>query len=98
VTINNLLREIKRSGGLLTVDGDAIEYKLPAHSTHLIESVRRYKADLIPFLRAHGGCLGRFPHCPSCASYRLILDSADSFTCSGCGKTSIDFEQALRVN
>ena len=94
----DLVEAVKRAGGVLALDGDGIEFRLPEGASHLIELLRSQKAEVVALLRARGGRAATFPHCPSCSSYALYRrNNAGHFECQTCGRQGITEEVARRV-
>lgn len=90
MSTTELVEAIRRAGGMLTLDGDGIECQLPPGTAHLVPLLRERKPELIAALKAKGGRVAAFPHCPRCASYAL-------YQCQTCGLMGIEESQARRV-
>lgn len=98
MTAMALVEAVMRAGGLLTLDDDGIQFKLPENAVHLLEGLRDHKTELITILRSRGGRLTNFPHCPKCASYALYRRSnIGSYECQSCGLQDILEATARRV-
>lgn len=93
----DLIEAVKRAGGVLALDGDGIEFRLPESAAHFIETLREQKSEVMKLLRARGGRVATFPHCPKCASYALYRRSAGDYECQTCGLQEITEELARRV-
>ena len=94
----DLVEAVKRAGGVLALDGDGIEFRLPESSMHLVEPLRVQKAEVVTLLRARGGRVAIFPHCPSCSSYALYRRSGTGdYECETCGLQDIPEAIARRM-
>ncbi len=99
MTAIELVENIRRIGGVLTLDGDSIKFRLPQSAYHLVPLLRADKAAVISVLRAHGGMVATLPHCPLCASYALYRrNNTGPFECQTCGLQDIDEAVARRTN
>jgi Zn ribbon nucleic-acid-binding protein len=93
-----LIDAIKANGGVLAVDGDEIVYQLPKDTAHLLDVLRERKSEVMGIVKAHGGRIANFPHCPRCASYALYRkDNIGLFECQTCGLTGIEESTARRL-
>jgi transposase-like protein len=80
------------------LDGDEIRVRLPQNAAHLIERLREQKTDVITILRALGGRLANFPHCPTCTSYALYhRKNHGDYECQTCGRQGISEDVARRT-
>jgi|SRR6516162_26571 hypothetical protein len=94
----DLVEAVKRAGGVLALDGDGIEFRLPEWAAHFIEPLRQQKAEVIKLLQARGERVASFPHCPKCASYALYRrDNTGNYECQTCGLQEITEGLARRV-
>jgi Zn ribbon nucleic-acid-binding protein len=99
MTASELVENIRQRGGVLTLDGDSIKFQLPESASYLVTQLRAEKAAVISILRAHGGRVATFPHCPLCASYALYRkNNIGAFECQTCGMRDIDEAVARRTN
>lgn len=93
-----LVNVVKKVGGVLTLDGDRIRFRLPQDNAHLVQALREQKAEVIAILRSRGGRLAIFPHCPKCASYALYRNNnLGNYECQTCGMREIPEDLARRV-
>lgn len=98
MTAAELVETIKRVGGTLRLHGDKIRCLLPKDSTHLTELLREHKQEVIVILRAHGGAVMAFPHCPRCSSYALYRENnIGDYDCESCGLQGIPEQIARRL-
>jgi Zn ribbon nucleic-acid-binding protein len=99
VTVAELVETVKKSGGVLALDGEQIKFQLPPNATHLLDLLREHKQELITILRARGGRVATFPHCPRCASYALYRkNDMGNYECQTCGLQEIAEAIARRNN
>jgi Zn ribbon nucleic-acid-binding protein len=99
MTASELVENIRQRGGVLMLDGDSIKFQLPESVSHLVPLLRAEKAAIISILRARGGRVATFPHCPHCASYALYRkNNIGTFECQTCGIQDIDEAVARRTN
>jgi hypothetical protein len=100
MTACELIENLKRMGAVLTLEaGERIKFQIPESAAPLMDLLARQKADVICILKAHGGRIATFPHCPHCASYALYRkDNIGSFECLTCGLQAIDEVAARRTN
>lgn len=98
MTAGELIETVARSGGVLEVDGELLRYKLTADCESLLPELAACKPELIALLRAQGGRVATFPHCPKCASYAVYRkDNLGDFECLTCGLLDIEEGAARRV-
>lgn len=98
MTTGELLDSVKRAGAVLEVSGDKLKCQLPPNAVHLADLLRARKPELIAIVRARGGKVGNFPHCPRCASYALYRENnIGNFECLTCGLQGISEDAARRV-
>jgi Zn ribbon nucleic-acid-binding protein len=98
MSVGELLETVKLAGGILELDGDKLRCRLPKDSAHLTGLLREHKQALIAILRARGGRVATFPHCPKCASFALYRrNNIGSYECETCGLKDIDETAARRV-
>jgi predicted RNA-binding Zn-ribbon protein involved in translation (DUF1610 family) len=98
VTAAELLDSVKRDGGVIELDGDNLKCRLPKDAVHFANLLREHKQELIELLRACGGRVATFPHCPRCASYALYRrNNTGVYECETCGLQNIDEVTARRV-
>jgi uncharacterized protein (DUF983 family) len=95
---SELIDAIKAKGGVLAVDGSELVYQLPKEIAHLLNALRECKPEVIGLLKALGGRVANFPHCPRCASYALYRENNRGiYECQSCGLQEIDESTARRV-
>jgi hypothetical protein len=93
-----LIDSVKRAGGILELHGDKLKCHLPRDATKFMDLLRERKPELINILRARGGRVATFPHCPRCASYALYRrNNTGAYECCTCGLQDIDEVSARRV-
>lgn len=95
-----LVEQVTTAGGCLSLtdDGKHIRAALPEDALGLVDILRQHKAELIGILRARGGRVATFPHCPKCASYALYRqDNIGDYECTTCALQGIPEETARRV-
>lgn len=93
-----LIEKVISIGGTLKLNGDRVSYWLPDDAAHLIGELRERKPELVELLRAQGGRIATFPHCPHCASYDLYRqDNLGDYECQSCGLMEIEESAARRV-
>jgi len=98
MTAVELIETLKRLGGVLTLHDKQIKFQLPKDAAHLTGLLREHKQELIGILRAHGGRVATFPHCPRCSSYDLYRkNNVGRYECITCGLRDISEEIARRV-
>jgi hypothetical protein len=98
MTTVEIVETIRKAGGLLVLDGDGIECQLPPDTTHLVPLLREHKPQLVELLRAQGGRVASFPHCPRCAGYALYRDdNIGAYECQSCGLQDIAEHISRRV-
>ena len=51
MTAPELIQRIEAAGGVLTVSGDLIQYKLPEDAVSMVEGLRRHRTEVIRVLR-----------------------------------------------
>ena len=94
-----LIDTVKRAGGVLELAGNALRCQLPKNAAHLIDLLRERKQELISALRARGGRIATFPHCPCCASYALYRpNNIGNYECLTCELQNIAPAVARRVH
>jgi hypothetical protein len=95
---SELIDTIKAKGGVLTLDGDEIVYQLPRDTAHLLGALRERKSEVMGIVKARGGRVANFPHCPRCASYSLYRKhNIGAYECQTCGLSGIEESAARRV-
>ncbi len=92
-----LVDTVKRAGGVLSIDGDGICFRLPETALYLVQELSERKAEVIEVLRTLGGRAAAFPHCPQCASYALYRRDDGAYECQTCGMQDISEDLARRV-
>ena len=98
MSVQLLVDEILRRGGTLKLEGDTVKYRLPEDATHLVGELRAHKPELVELLRAQGGRVATFPHCPKCASYALYRENnIGVYQCQTCGLQNIEEDRARRL-
>ena len=99
MSTNEIVETVRRLGGVLKLEGDNVRCSLPVAAAHLAAELRELKPELIALLKARGGWVATFPHCPVCASYALYRrKNVGSFECQTCGLQDIDEAVARRTN
>jgi hypothetical protein len=94
----SLVDAVKRAGGVLSLDGDGICFRLPENASYLLQELSQWKAEVIEVLRTLGGRVAAFPHCPQCASYALYRrNNGGAYECQTCGMQDISEDLARRV-
>ena len=71
MSATELIEAIKAKGGVLTLDGGQIKFQLPKDAMYMLNLLREHKSEVTEILRARGGRVATFPHCPRCASNAL---------------------------
>jgi hypothetical protein len=98
LSAGELLETVKRAGGVLELDGDKLKCLLPKDSAHLTGLLREHKQELTAILRARGGRVATFPHCPRCASYAMYRkDNRGNYECQTCDLQDIEESTARRI-
>jgi len=97
MTGGELVEAIAAAGGVLTLEGDSLRFRVPDHAAHLVEELREHKPEVVAMLKRLGGRVAVFPHCPKCASYYLWRNDAGLFECQTCGLTEIEESTARRL-
>ncbi len=98
MTTAELLDSVKRAGGVLELNGDKLKCQLPKDAVHFADLLREHREELLEIVKARGGKVGCFPHCPQCASYALYRkDNIGDYECMTCGLQGIPEEIARRV-
>lgn len=86
-----LIESVKRAGGILELDGDKLRCQLPKDAVHFAELLRERKPELIEIVKARGGRVANFPHCPRCGSYHLYRENnVGKYECQSCFLQSVD--------
>ena len=99
MTPAELIDAIKAKGGVLTLDGNEIVYELPNEFAYLLGLLREQKSEVMCILKARGGRVANFPHCPECASYALYRKhNLGAYECLTCGLTGIEESMARRMH
>ena len=94
-----LIDSVKRVGGILELHGDKLKCQLPKSAAHFVELLREHKQELIGIVRARGGRIATFPHCPRCASFALYrANNIGNYECETCGLRDIDPAAARRTH
>jgi Zn ribbon nucleic-acid-binding protein len=97
VSTAELIESVERAGGVLKLDGEKLRCKLPKDALHLADLLREHKPELTEILKARGGRIANFPHCPNCASYALYRrNNIGNYECLTCGLPGIDESMARR--
>jgi Zn ribbon nucleic-acid-binding protein len=98
VTATELIDAIKMAGGVLTLQGDDLKCLLPKSVAHLGAALRERKPELRALIRARGGRVAVFPHCPQCGSFALYRENNQgSYECLTCGLRKIEECRARRI-
>jgi hypothetical protein len=98
MSLESVVDQIRRAGGVLKLEGDHIRYLLPNDVAHLAGELKEYKPELLELLRREGGRIATFPHCPKCASYALYREnSIGAYECQSCGLQGIEEQIARRL-
>ena len=83
---------------MLTLDGGQIKFQLPEDAVHMLNLLREHKSEVTEILRARGGRVATFPHCPRCASYALYRrNKTGAYECETCGLQDIYEVTARRI-
>ena len=97
-TADELIESVKRAGGVLELDGDKLRCQLPKDAVYFAELLRERKPEIIEILKARGGRIATFPHCPKCPSYALYRrNNIGKYECMTCGLQEIEESTARRV-
>lgn len=98
MTTAELLECVKRAGGVLELNGDKFKCRLPENAAQFAELLRERKPEVMELLKARGGRVAAFPHCPQCTSYCLYREyDRGSYECMTCGASGIDEVAARRT-
>jgi hypothetical protein len=93
-----LIDSVKRAGGVLELDGDKLRCQLPKDAIHFADLLREHKRKLIDIVKARGGRIATFPHCPRCSSYALYRkNNLGDYECETCGLRDIAESTARQV-
>jgi hypothetical protein len=100
MSILELVESLRQTGAILTLhSGDKIRIHAPESANYIIGQLGPHKREVIEILRARGGMIAAFPHCPICASYALYRQGGvGKFECMTCGSREIPEVTARRVN
>lgn len=91
MTAGELIDAVRRAGGVLEMQGDSVKCLLPKLAARLVSALQEQKPEVIALLRAHGGRVAAFPHCPRCASFALYRrDNIGAYECLTCGLLEIE--------
>jgi hypothetical protein len=97
INLLSLVAQVRGSGGILTLDGDTVRYRLPQDAVHLVGELKAHKAELVELLRRES-TKTTFPHCPQCASYDLYRENnIGAYECQSCGLQNIEEQSARRL-
>jgi hypothetical protein len=92
-----IVRSIAVAGGVLSLNGDKVKYRLPLTVAHLADELREHKPEIVSLLRSVGGRVAYFPACPKCGAYCLYrVGNAGLFECERCSLQGIE-EHAARI-
>jgi hypothetical protein len=98
VNAAELIDSVKRAGGVLELKGDKLRCQLPKDAAHFAEMLREHKRELIDIVKARGGRIATFPHCPRCSSYALYRkNNLGDYECETCGLREIAESTARQV-
>jgi hypothetical protein len=97
MTCAELIESVKRAGGVLELDGDKLRCRLPKDAVHFADLLREHREELLEIVKARGGRVATFPHCPKCASYALYRENRGNYECQTCGLRDIEESIARRV-
>jgi hypothetical protein len=99
VNLRAVVEEIRRAGGDLRLEGDErVHVVFPPGMEGLTPVLRDHKPELVVLLRAQGGRVATFPHCPKCASYALCrINNLGEYECMTCGLQNIEEQIARRL-
>ncbi len=98
MTGGELVDAIAAAGGVLTLEGDSLRFRVPDHAAHLVGKLREHKPELVAMLRGVSGRVATFPHCPRCASYALYRkNNIGEYECLTCGQSGIEESIARRL-
>ena len=93
-----LVRAIKAKGGVLSLDGGQVKFQLPEDAVCMLALLRERKSEVIEILRASGGRVATFPHCPRCSSYAMYRrNNVGAYECQTCGLQDIAEVKARRI-
>jgi 5-methylcytosine-specific restriction endonuclease McrA len=90
VSAAELLDYVECAGWIVELDSEDLRCRLPKEAAHFAELLRRHKQELVTMIRARGGRIATFPHCPRCASYALYRrNNVGNYECQSCGLPDI---------
>lgn len=100
MTAVELIESLKRLGAVFTLEADEkVRFQIPESAASLMGMLAQHKAEVVAVLKAHGGRIATFPHCPRCASYALYqMDKTSNFECLTCGLHDISEAVARQTN
>ena len=94
MSLDTIICEIERSGGVLKLEGEHIRVLLPSGMENVASILRERKPELLEILRQRGGRVASFPACPACGSFALFRErTGEDFECLTCcaqGITEVD--------
>lgn len=98
MTAEELVESVRRAGGILKLQGDNVKCWIPETAMHLAAELQRLKPEVAAVLRACGGRVAAFPHCPRCASFALYRENnLGTYECLTCGLQQIEECWARRI-
>lgn len=98
MTAVELIDAVARVGGILKLEGDGVRCWLPRNAAHLASELKERKPEVVALLRAQGGRVATFPHCPKCAGYALHRQhNVGDYECQTCGLKDIEEQIARRL-
>jgi Zn ribbon nucleic-acid-binding protein len=93
-----LIQIVESAGGRFIVDGDRLGIVPKQAAAPVIDALREHKRELIDIVKARGGRIATFPHCPKCSSYSLYRkNNIGNYECQTCGLRDIEECTARRV-
>jgi Zn ribbon nucleic-acid-binding protein len=97
-SVPELIQAVETAGGRFIVDGDRLGIVPKQAAVPVIDALREHKRELIDIVKARGGRVATFPHCPKCASYALYRrNNIGTYECMTCGLQDIEESTARRV-
>ena len=80
MSLQSVVDQIVRAGGVLKLEGDRIKYRLPERVAHLADDMKRRKSELVELLRKVGDRMRRFPTAPAARAMRCIGKTTSAHT------------------
>src|SRR6185312_6934737 len=98
MSVRELIDAIIAKGGVLTLNGEQLKFRLPKDAVYMLSRLREQKSGVTEILKARGGRAATFPHCPRCSSYALYRrNNIGNYECETCGLPNIPEEVARRT-